>query len=207
MSRCYNEEVKQMGIGTIEMLFVVSVVVLTVFGLFIGLDPFEQTKNIRDTNLKKTITTIKTELDNYRKKYGVYPWDNPEVNSDSDKCGALSGNSKRSYSLVGISLSDPQMMNCLEVLQENLTLKSDFMKSLSKDTLSSVFVTSNTTSTVSLCFLPKGKSMWLDAKTIFDQDGNNLDNKDEDNLDQCEPGWKLIKRTTEMGKSCHVCVN
>jgi prepilin-type N-terminal cleavage/methylation domain-containing protein len=143
---------KTTGFTLIELLIVIALLGALAIGLLATIDPFEQLKKGRDTSLRNTTSEFYNANLRYYATKSAFGW-------------AGTG-----Y-LGGTSLNGADMALVMAELVSTGELKSQFSTLVGTSNLAKIFVNSNGTDTVGVCFEPESKSFQKDPNTKFDSAG------------------------------------
>ncbi len=158
------------GFTLIELLIVIGLLGILATGLLAAVDPFEQLKKGRDTNLRNVVVEYYNANIRYYATHGELPWC---PNNDCSTGPGATGNT----------------LNNLTTFTNKLItdgeLKVDFNNALGGNA-AKITVTSSDAVSVYVCFRPESKSLRLDASTRYDVNGNDL------TATTCNPTTKTI---------------
>jgi prepilin-type N-terminal cleavage/methylation domain-containing protein len=166
---------KSTGFTLIELLIVIALLGALAIGLLATIDPFEQLKKGRDTSQRNTTSEFYNANLRYYATKSAFPW---------------AGNA-----LAGTDLSDATMTTAIAELVSTGELKAQFATLVGSNNLAKIFVSSNGTDTIGVCFMPESKSFQKDANTKFDSAGGTA------NAANCSS-----QVTAGVGTSCYYCV-
>lgn len=151
------------GFTLIELLIVIGVLGVLAAGLLAAVDPFEQLKKGRDTNLRNVVVELHNSFTRYYATHGELPWCAGVVGV----CALNSG--------TPIQVSNATFEPYLDLVILDGELKgadgADFVSNLGEGNADRVYVNSDTGVSVSVCFAPESKSLFQDRATKFAQDG------------------------------------
>lgn len=192
-----NMKMKVGGFTMIELLIVISVLGILAVGLLAAVDPFEQLKKARDTNTRQSVLALQTSLVRYYATHGALPWNNASLTNAGAGCYDLFGVTAPS----GTALSDAGMTACVtDGPEADGELKAGFVDALGTSVADQVFVTSSSTSSVSVCFAPQSKSIRAEENVKFDASGTDLTTG---GTPSCDSAWKAANPTDFA--TCHYC--
>jgi prepilin-type N-terminal cleavage/methylation domain-containing protein len=165
---------KSTGFTLIELLIVIALLGALAIGLLATIDPFEQLKKGRDTSQRNTTSEFYNANLRYYATKSSFPW--------------------AGTALAGMALTDGSMTTAMAELVSTGELKSQFTTLVGSSNLAKIFVSSNGTDTIGVCFMPESKSFQKDANTKFDSAGGT------GNSAACS------SQTSGIGTSCYYCV-
>ncbi len=138
------------GFTLIELLIVIALLGALAIGLLATIDPFEQLKKGRDTSTRNTtLEAYNSELRYYSTK-AAFTW-------------------PTSSSFVAQPLSS--MGSDITTLISAGELKNQFIQLAGTGNLAKIFLSTTSSTNVSVCFKPESKSFQIDPATIFGSDG------------------------------------
>ncbi|OGD78777.1 hypothetical protein A2368_03570 [Candidatus Collierbacteria bacterium RIFOXYB1_FULL_49_13] len=154
------------GFTLIELLIVIGVLGILASGLLAAVDPFEQLKKGRDSNLRNQVVELHNALIRYYATHGELPW----CNSTGQACVLNSG--------TEVALDDLNAQGYFYSVDKIIAdgeLKGadgdEFIANLGAGNASKIFVRSEDDVHVSVCFAPDSKSLFMDTATKFDAAG------------------------------------
>jgi len=157
---------RNLGFTLIELLVVLGILGILAAGLLAAIDPFEQLKKGRDTNMRNTVIELLNANTRYYATHGELPW---------CTAGACS-------TIATVKLSDDSFWNSttgyLESLIEDGELKSEFRVGLGTGNAGKMYVTSTDPTEVIICFTPDSKALRNDDAVTYDADGTTNASKD-----------------------------
>lgn len=151
----------QKGFTLIELLIVIGVLGILATGLLAAVDPFEQLKKGRDTNMRNTVVELHNALIRYYATHGDLPW------GDASGCTYTGDITDGSATVTSLDTD-----GCIDNLIDDGELKEDFTLALG-DNATRIFVTSPTSVQVRVCFSPESKSIFRDEATRYQVDGDD----------------------------------
>jgi prepilin-type N-terminal cleavage/methylation domain-containing protein len=164
---------KTTGFTLIELLIVIALLGALAIGLLATIDPFEQLKKGRDTSQRNTTSEFYNASLRYYATKSAFPW-----------AGTV---------LSGVAMTAANMNTAITELVSTGELKSQFATLVGPNNLAKIYVNSNGTDTVGVCFEPESKSFQKDANTRFDSAGGTT-------INNCS------SQTTGSGAACFYCV-
>lgn len=178
----------------IELLIVISVLGILAVGLLAAVDPFEQLKKARDTNTRQSVLALQTSFVRYFATHGALPWDNASLAA----CDAAYGRPS------AIALSAAGMTGCVTTGPEgDGELKPGFVAALGSAVAGTVYISSGTTSSVSVCFAPQSKSIRAEENVKYGNDGIDATGGGALVTDKCSTLWKAANPNDFT--SCFYC--
>lgn len=156
-----KQSLNDKGFTLIELLIVIGVLGILATGLLAAVDPFEQLKKGRDTNMRNTVVELHNSLIRYYATHGDLPW------NDSSGCAYTGDITDGSATVTTLDGDD-----CIQVIIDDGELKEDFVTVLG-DNAENIFVTSPSDVQVRVCFSPESKSIFRDEATRYDVTGND----------------------------------
>lgn len=140
------------GFTLIELLVVIGILGILAIGILAAIDPFEQLKKGRDTNLRNVTVEYVNAATRYYATHGELPWA-----EGSEPSGA--------------SLDTATMIPYTQMLVDEGELKPEFQDALG-DNAQNIFVTGIADPLQAIvCFDPDSKSLSADATTQYDSVG------------------------------------
>ncbi len=142
------------GFTLIELLVVIGILGILAIGLLAAIDPFEQLKKGRDTNLRNVTVEYVNALTRYYATHGTMPWaEGSEPDADS--------------------LDDATVQTYTTALITDGELKPEFQDALG-DNAEKIFVTGvDDPLQAIVCFDPDSRSLSADATTVYNADGSD----------------------------------
>jgi prepilin-type N-terminal cleavage/methylation domain-containing protein len=165
---------KSTGFTLIELLIVIALLGALAIGLLATIDPFEQLKKGRDTSQRNTTSEFYNANLRYYATKSQFPW--------------------AGTAYAGVNLDNADMGSSMAELVSTGELKAQFSTLVGSANLAKIFVNSNGTDTVGVCFEPESKSFQKDANTKFDSAGGT-------SVANC-----LSTVSGTAGVSCYYCV-
>lgn len=163
----------------IELLVVIGLLGILATGLLAAVDPFEQLKKGRDTNLRNVVVEYYNASIRYYATHGELPW------CDGTDCSAGPGTTPTALS---------SLTTYTDLLVGDGELKEDFETALGGNA-DKVYVTSPDEVSIYACFRPESKSLRGDDSTRYDQDGAL-------NTADCGPS---VDADTKRANECYWC--
>lgn len=160
-------QTRQHGFTLIELLIVIGLLGILATGLLAAVDPFEQLKKGRDTNMRNTVVEFHNALIRYYATHGDLPWNDSSSNCNANFSGDITSTGSETVETLGAA-------DCIADLEDDGELKEGFLEALG-DNAEKITVTSNSGVSVSVCFVPESKSIYNDDASKFDEDGD-IDN-------------------------------
>lgn len=166
-------KMKNKGFTLMELLIVIGVLGILAAGLLAAIDPFEQLKKARDTNNRSAAIEFLGSSQRYYATHGYLPWfkmtgaayDCTSTSLDTLRVAAIA--SPWSTVLVnktGTPGFEQATKDCVDnTLGVDGEIKTTFFDGLA----TTLYVTSGSTTRVSVCFPPESKSNRTDAQTIY----------------------------------------
>jgi len=182
-----------------ELLIVIGVLGILAAGLLAAIDPFEQLKKARDTNNRSAAIEMLSSSQRYYATHGYLPWLKQTTPPAYDCLGATVATLRTPtvaspwptvlVNKVGSTGHDADMKTCVDdTLGEDGEIKVTFFDGLS----TTLYVTSGSSTRVSVCFPPEGKSNRTDAQTAYNiaaagfvTDGCTVPQRDAGKCVQC----------------------
>lgn len=151
----------------IELLIVIGVLGILAAGLMAAVDPFEQLKKARDANNRNAVIELHNAFTRYYATHGGLPWDDTAaITYGTGACAvALFGGSRVGSS---VQLSNAGMQDCILALEGDGELKAGFVNAVGTAQADKLYINSENTTSVSVCFPPEGKGLWRDTSTKYD---------------------------------------
>ncbi len=151
MKKITAQKVISLGFTLIELLIVIALLGALAIGLLATIDPFEQLKKGRDTSTRNTVSEFYNASLRFYSTKSAFPWDVaiPEGSA---------------LSVTGMSARIRDLVNAGE-------LKTQFYELVGTTGLAKIFVHSNGTDTVGVCYRPESKSFRQDVNTKYDSAG------------------------------------
>ncbi len=147
------------GFTLIELLVVLGILGILAAGLLAAIDPFEQLKKGRDTNMRNTVIELLNANTRYYATHGGLPWCPGGVCTIQNT----------------VLLSADAFWNAttgyIQLLIADGELKSEFRNGLGLTNAGRVYVTSATATEVIICFQPDSKALRNDAAVTYNADG------------------------------------
>lgn len=139
------------GFTLIELLVVIGILGILTVGLLAAIDPFEQLKKGRDTNLRNVTVEYVNAVTRYYATHGSMPWGDTALDTTT--------------------LEDTAVQNYTQLLINEGELKPEFQKALG-DNAKKIYITGKVDPLQAiLCFDPDSKSLSADATTKYNSDG------------------------------------
>lgn len=173
----------------IELLIVIGILGILAVGLLAAVDPFEQLKKARDNNDRQAAVSLHTAFTRYFATHGSLPWNN---SNDTSGCYDVGGTP---FEDGGVNLDDERLADCVLLLENDGELKPGFISAVG-GTSGSMYVNSESTAAVSVCFPPQSKSVLAEDTTKFDQNGNDISTGE---------GAACIPGSTKVVNNCYYC--
>lgn len=159
------------GFTLVELLIVIVIIGILSIALFAAIDPIDQTRRGQDTALRSFSTQLSRAVISYYATNARYPW--------IDEDGEGSNPSEQ-------PLSSTTIDNAIQAMIESGELNSNFSQVV-KPYEDKIFVSyDETTTEVSVCFLPNSKPFKKDANNQYQRDGSAC--------------------TDTTRNTCHICV-
>lgn len=158
------------GFTLIELLIVIGLLGILATGLLAAVDPFEQLKKGRDTNLRNVVVEYYNANIRYYATHGELSW-------------CPGGDCSTGPGVNGALLST--LTTFTDKLVTDGELKTDFTAALGGNA-AKITVTSADEVTVYVCFRPESKSLRLDAQTRYSINGADLTGS------TCDPATKTV---------------
>lgn len=146
------------GFTLIELLVVLGILGILAAGLLAAIDPFEQLKKGRDTNMRNTAIELLNASTRYYATHGELPW-----------CVAGTCTSQDSVRLDNTNFW--AATGYLQKLIDDGELKTEFRVGLGQTNANKIRVTSSEVTEVIICFPPDSKSLKNDATVAYNADG------------------------------------
>ncbi|MBI4064896.1 prepilin-type N-terminal cleavage/methylation domain-containing protein [Candidatus Gottesmanbacteria bacterium] len=159
------------GFTLIELLIVIALLGALAIGLLATIDPFEQLKKGRDTSVRNTVSEFYNASLRYYSNKSAFPW---------------AGTALTGSALSGLSAQVSELVSAGE-------LKTQFWTLVGTTALAKMYVTSNGTDSVGVCFQPESKSFQKDINSKWDSAGGT-------SIVNCS------SQTSGSGASCYYCV-
>jgi len=146
------------GFTLIELLVVIGILGILAIGILAAIDPFEQLKKGRDTNLRNVTVEYVNAATRYYATHGELPWGIVALGT-----GTLNAH-------WGTATDYTQM------LIDEGELKQEFKDALGTANASKIYLTGNDDPLQAIvCFDPDSKSLSADATTMYNNDGTAAD--------------------------------
>jgi len=148
-----NEKLKIRGFTLIELLVVIGILGILAVGLLAAIDPFEQLKKGRDTNLRNVTVEYVNAVTRYYATHGTMPWGDAALNTTT-----LADNTVKTYT---------------QKLIDEGELKPEFQDALG-DNAAKIYLTGKAAPDpiqAIVCFDPDSRSLSADATTLYDSSG------------------------------------
>lgn len=150
---------KSRGFTLIELLVVLGILGILAAGLLAAIDPFEQLKKGRDTNMRNTAIELTNGFTRYYATHGGLPW------CPAGTC----------VTIATVLLSTDAFWNAttgyLQDLIDDGELKSEFRVGLGTSNAGRIYVTSTDPTELIICFQPDSKSLRNDDTVQYNADG------------------------------------
>jgi len=178
---------KQSAFTLMELLIVIGVLGILAAGLLAAIDPFEQLKKARDANNRNASIELMNGFTRYYATHGEFPWNLVDVNAGCDAAAVPADTIPGP--MAGGVVELQTIIPCVEALESDGELKADFSNNVKTD----IYVSSEDSSSIRVCFSPEGKALrndvftkWLIATdTITEDDGTNCPDSDNESCLQC----------------------
>lgn len=152
--------IKQSGFTLIELLIVIGVLGILAAGLLAAVDPFEQLKKGRDSNVRNQVVELHNANIRYYATHGDLPW-----NDASCTFAAISTSPQ--------TLAAADAAGCITPLINDGELKPDFTAAVGA-AAANIYMYSPTQVSLTICFSPGSKSVYADDATRYSNDGTDL---------------------------------
>jgi len=155
------------GFTIMELLIVIGVLGILAVGLLAAIDPFEQLKKARDTNMRNASTELLQSLQRFYTTHGSFPWD---MEMYEDICGT--GPTQPMEGLgdittAAMSIQNPDVSTCLvQSLSNDGELKETFMGGVGGTDIY-IGADPEDKSDLVVCFAPTSKSFMDDPVTKY----------------------------------------
>lgn len=151
---------QSLGFTLIELLVVLGILGILAAGLLAAIDPFEQLKKGRDTNLRNTVIELLNGFTRYYATHGGLPW-----------CPAGTCTTFTTTKLSDTTFWD-ETTGYLQDLIDDGELKTEFRTGLGVTNGGRIYVTSGDPTEVIICFQPDSKALRNDDTVQYDADGS-----------------------------------
>jgi prepilin-type N-terminal cleavage/methylation domain-containing protein len=151
------------GFTLIELLVVIGILGILATALVATIDPFEQLKKASDSNIKNAAVEFSNANLRYYTTHNAMPW---HVTNGITGCGTAGAISDTLDSTAG--------ENCVQGLIDDGELKAQFIDATG--ITSKIYVTGDTGTSVTACFLPESRAQQRDPATIYDEAGAEMAN-------------------------------
>lgn len=151
---------QSLGFTLIELLVVLGILGILAAGLLAAIDPFEQLKKGRDTNLRNTVIELLNGFTRYYATHGGLPW-----------CPAGTCTTFTTTKLSDTTFWD-ETTGYLQDLIDDGELKTEFRNGLGVTNAGRVYMTSGDPTEVIICFQPDSKALRNDDTVQYDADGS-----------------------------------
>jgi len=141
------------GFTLIELLVVIGILGILAIGLLAAIDPFEQLKKGRDTNMRNVTVEYVNAVTRYYATHGDMPWKTTLPSGDG--------------------LDDATIITYTQMLIDEGELKPEFQDALG-DNATKILITGKGTPDpiqAIVCFDPDSRSISADATTLYDEFG------------------------------------
>ncbi|MBI4029213.1 MAG: prepilin-type N-terminal cleavage/methylation domain-containing protein [Candidatus Blackburnbacteria bacterium] len=173
---------RQRGFTLIELLIVISIIGILAVAVLSAINPIEQIRKGTDTGKKSDSAELLNAMERFYATFQCYPWD------FSTSCAATLTTLPTTQASTMKGGAAGTIAGSLNVLSTTTNeLKSQF---LTRTSLTSLYVTEDTGSTMHVCFLP-------DSKTFQTQAAAKTLQRD---------GTTIGCAGTTGATGCHVCV-
>ena len=151
---------RSLGFTLIELLVVLGILGILAAGLLAAIDPFEQLKKGRDTNLRNTVIELLNGFTRFYATHGELPW------CDAGTCSTFT---------TPTELSDTTFWDentgYLQKLINDGELKTEFRTGLGTGNAARIYATSSDPTEIIICFQPDSKALRNDGTVQYDADG------------------------------------
>ena len=151
---------QSLGFTLIELLVVLGILGILAAGLLAAIDPFEQLKKARDTNLRNVVIELLNASTRYYATHGELPW-----------CSAGTCTTFTVTKLSDTTFWDTTT-GYLQDLIDDGELKSEFRTGLGTGNAGRIYATSGDPTEVIICFQPDSKALRNDDTVQYDADGS-----------------------------------
>lgn len=190
--RMNRQSASRQGFTLIELLIVIGVLGILASGLLAAVDPFEQLKKGRDSNVRNLVVELHNSFIRYYATHGELPW----CNGVGSGCQLNTGTEVALSDLNAAGYNTP-----MDKVVADGELKGDsgddFLNNVGTANAAKIQITSASDVAVAVCFAPESKSLFMDAATKFDINGASANAVGQ----ACEQG---TKDTANIG-TCYWC--
>lgn len=151
----------------IELLIVIGVLGILAAGLMAAVDPFEQLKKARDANNRNAVIELHNGFTRYYATHGGLPWDDTAAATFGSR-GCVVGLFGGSRVGTSANLTNAGLADCILALEGDGELKTGFVAAVGTAQAAKLYVNSENTTSVAVCFPPEGKGLWKDSSTKYD---------------------------------------
>ena len=147
------------GFTLIELLVVLGILGILAAGLLAAIDPFEQLKKGRDTNMRNTSIELLNAMTRYYATHGSLPW-----------CPLAACAAQNKVKLNDATFWDSDTGYLQDLINDG-ELKSEFRTGLGEVNAGRMYLTSSDATEVIICFQPDSKSLRNADEVQYDADG------------------------------------